>query len=148
MIHSYGNKQDSIEHIKSEIDKKWMIEQLKKGTKRFNFIIDESKVKGDDWMPTPHGWTLAEAIHFNKSLNTLFNNKDVLELGAGVGNHTVLIAKQNPKSLSVTEIKPSRFEITKSTMQLNQNTITDFDVKSFGFLFFIFIIIIILFVSD
>jgi len=51
------------------------------------------------WNPTPHGMLLGKII-----LNLNLKDAEVLELGSGSGNHTILIAQQKPKILTVTEI--------------------------------------------
>jgi len=51
------------------------------------------------WNPTPHGMLLGKII-----TNIDFKNAEVLELGSGCGNHTILISQQKPKKLTVTEI--------------------------------------------
>lgn len=51
------------------------------------------------WNPTPHGMLLGNII-----LTLNLKSKEVLELGSGSGNHTILIAQQKPKKLTVTEI--------------------------------------------
>ena len=43
----------------------------------------------------------------------------MLELGSGVGNHTVLIMAQGPKQLTVTEITGSRVDVTRQTLRGN-----------------------------
>jgi len=49
----------------------------------------------DDWTPTPHGAFLAGVL----ARHDLVQGKDVLELGAGVGNHTILLHRKGAKSL-------------------------------------------------
>ncbi len=51
------------------------------------------------WNPTPHGMLLGKTI-----ANIDFKNAEVLELGSGCGNHTILISHQKPKKLTATEI--------------------------------------------
>ena len=51
-----------------------------------------------DWSPTPHGHWLARMI----AENDLVKDRDVLELGAGVANHTILIHRKGAKSIVAT----------------------------------------------
>jgi len=51
------------------------------------------------WNPTAHGMLLGNII-----LNLNLKGAEVLELGSGSGNHTILISQQKPKKLTVTEI--------------------------------------------
>ena len=53
-----------------------------------------------DWSPTPHGHWLARMI----AENDLVKDRDVLELGAGVANHTILTHRKGAKSIVATEI--------------------------------------------
>ena len=64
------------------------------------------------WNPTPHGNFLAKQI-----LNLDFEGADVLELGSGCGNHTILIARKNPKSLTVTEIEDHILDNTRHNLE-------------------------------
>ena len=59
----------------------------------------------DDWSPTPHGQLLALAL----TENNLVRGKSVLELGAGLGNHTILLLRQGPCSMVATEISAATF---------------------------------------
>ena len=122
-VREYGYK-SVIPHVTDTINKTWMIKQLQDTENglisKFNFILDESSISGDDWFPTPHGWMLAEAIEFNPKLANIISDSKVLELGSGVGIHTILIAQKNPSKLYVTEITESRLEITRNTMEINK----------------------------
>ncbi|MDP6738476.1 MAG: methyltransferase [Planctomycetota bacterium] len=69
----------------------------------------------DDWSPTPHGQLLALAL----AENNLVCDKSVLELGAGVGNHTILLLRQSACSMVVTEITPERLETTRANVERN-----------------------------
>ena len=66
------------------------------------------------WNPTPHG------IHLGNIIITLdLNGKDVLELGSGSGNHTILISQQKPKKLTVTEINQDILNNTRHNLLKN-----------------------------
>jgi release factor glutamine methyltransferase len=69
----------------------------------------------DDWSPTPHGQLLALAL----AENNLVRGKSVLELGAGVGNHTILLLRQEARSMVATEITSERLETTRSNVERN-----------------------------
>ena len=45
------------------------------------------------WNPTPHGMHLGNMID-----HLSFEGTDVLELGSGCGNHTILMANKSPKA--------------------------------------------------
>lgn len=66
------------------------------------------------WNPTPHGMHLGNMI-----LNLDFKDKEVLELGSGSGNHTILIAQQKPKALTVTEINQDVLNNTRHNLLKN-----------------------------
>lgn len=70
----------------------------------------------DDWQPTPHG------IHLGITLAEhpeLFEGRDVLELGGGVGNHTIPIVRMDARRVVTTEILPERSETTRQNVQSN-----------------------------
>eukprot|EP01084_Bolivina_argentea_P273316 465532_1 len=106
-----------IPFIRDEINKKWMQQKMK--TFEYEYGVKISSLKDDDWLPTPHGLTMSDAICKAKELNNIFRNKNVLELGSGAGNHTALILKQKPNKLTVTEITKSRLNATKNTLNIN-----------------------------
>ena len=64
----------------------------------------------DDWFPTPHGYSLCMSINDNSKIHKLIKNKDVLELGCGIGNQTLLIHRLGPKKLIITEITNNRLK--------------------------------------
>jgi len=70
---------------------------------------------GDDWKPTPHGECLARAI----AENLIAAGRSVLEIGAGVGNHTIVLARQGPTWLVTTEITESRLETARGNVERN-----------------------------
>jgi len=85
--------------------------------------LGDGGCKEDDWLPTPHGLTLSEAIFFRiPSLVESLSGRNVLELGSGVGNHSILIHRCQPKSLTMTEITDSRLLTTKQSMVFNKCT--------------------------
>jgi len=104
--------------IPQKVDREWMLGQMET-TMKEQLNVDIAGFGDDDWLPTPHGLTMAIALAKNPGFNACLEGKDVLELGSGVGNHTVLIARQNPKSLVCTEISQSRIGPTSATMKLN-----------------------------
>lgn len=80
---------------------------------------------GDDWRPTPHGRFLADVLakhHFAQG-------KDVLELGAGVGNHTIILLRQEPKSLVATEIDEALLASTRANVERNLPTCSVIDYR-------------------
>ena len=66
------------------------------------------------WNPTPHGIHLGNMI-----LELDFQDAEVLELGSGCGNHTILIAQKNPKNLTVTEIDQAILDNTRHNLLKN-----------------------------
>ena len=70
---------------------------------------------GDDWRPTPHGRFLAQVL----AEHPFAGGKDVLELGAGVANHTILLLRQEPRSLVATEILPELLDSTRANVERN-----------------------------
>lgn len=70
---------------------------------------------GDDWRPTPHGEFLAEVL----AEHDLVRGKDVLELGAGSGNHTILLVRQGAARVVATEIAPQLLETTRRNVERN-----------------------------
>ena len=69
----------------------------------------------DDWEPTPHGKTLGEAL----ARRNFVAGKRVLELGGGVGNHTIVMARQGPQTLVTTEVAARLLETTRINVQAN-----------------------------
>ena len=62
----------------------------------------------------PHGMHLGNMI-----LDLDFKDANVLELGAGCGNHTILIAHRQPSRLTVTEINAAILENTRHNLLKN-----------------------------
>ena len=76
----------------------------------------ELSAQGDDWRPTPHGRFLADVL----TSNSFAKGKDVLELGGGVGNHTILLLRHEPRSLVVTEISEDLLASTRKNVERNR----------------------------
>ena len=70
---------------------------------------------GEDWVPTPHGECLAEVL----AENNLVDGKTVSELGAGTGNHTILLARQGAKHIVATEITQALVDTTEVNVKRN-----------------------------
>ena len=77
--------------------------------------MDLSHGGGDDWQVTPHGRFLGEML----AENNLVEGSDVLELGAGLGNHTILLARQNAARILATEIHESFLDSTRKNFAKN-----------------------------
>lgn len=75
-----------------------------------------------DWSPTPHGHWLAQML----AEHDLVRGRDVLELGAGLANHTILIQRQGAKSIVATEITEELIASTK--VNFERNCGDDFDI--------------------
>lgn len=69
----------------------------------------------DDWTPTPHGRWLARVI----AENDFVGGKDVLELGAGVANHTILLHRKGARSIVATEITEDLLATTRENLERN-----------------------------
>lgn len=69
----------------------------------------------DDWTPTPHGQWLAQVI----GTHDLVHGKDVLELGAGVANHTILLHRRGAASIVATEITEELLATTRANVERN-----------------------------
>ena len=80
----------------------------------FGDVTMDLDVPSGVWNPTPHGTHLANMI---MELN--FEGDDVLELGSGCGNHTILLAHKNPKSLTITEIREEILQNTLHNLKKN-----------------------------
>ncbi len=70
----------------------------------------------DDWQPTPHGIQLAYALAEHPEL---FSGREVLELGGGVGNHTIPLVRLGASRLVTTEILPGRSDTTRRNVERN-----------------------------
>ena len=70
---------------------------------------------GDDWKPTPHGVCLAKVL----AENNLVEGKSVLELGAGTGNHTIVVLRQGARQVVATEITQGLADTTRENVERN-----------------------------
>lgn len=70
---------------------------------------------GDDWEPTPHGRFLAEVLAERNRVS----GKSVLEIGAGSGNHTVLLLRQGAARVVATEITAELLATTRRNVEHN-----------------------------
>ena len=68
-----------------------------------------------DWSPTPHGVFMAEVL----ARQNVVRGKEVLELGGGVGNHTIILVRQGAKRVVTTEIEAGRSETTRKNVEAN-----------------------------
>jgi len=80
-----------------------------------DLLVMDLSVGAEDWTPTPHGQCLAEVL----AENNLVEGKTVLELGAGTGNHTILLARQGAKHIVATEITQELVETTEVNVKRN-----------------------------
>ncbi len=69
----------------------------------------------DIWKETNHGRTMSEGI-LELRRRGLFRGKEVLELGGGIANHTVLVLKSEPEFLVTTEINQERLDFTREAV--------------------------------
>ena len=66
----------------------------------------------DDWCPTPHGAFLGEII----TQSGVAKGKDILELGGGVGNHTIALLRSGARSIVTTEITAALSATTRANV--------------------------------
>ncbi|MCY3414566.1 MAG: methyltransferase [Candidatus Heimdallarchaeota archaeon] len=71
--------------------------------------------EGGIWKETNHGKTMSEGIR-RLIKKDFFKDKQILELGGGIANHTVLMLTNDPKSLTVTEIAEDRMQNTRDNV--------------------------------
>lgn len=77
------------------------------------------------WNPTPHGVHLGNMIA--EKLD--FDGENVLELGSGCGNHTILIAKQGAARITATEIDQKILDNTRHNLRKHEIEVpVDFEV--------------------
>ena len=69
----------------------------------------------DDWSPTAHGLLLGDSI----AAGDFVRDRDVLELGAGVGNHTILLLRKGASRIVATEITQSRIATARANVERN-----------------------------
>lgn len=69
----------------------------------------------EDWTPTPHGHLLAEVLAARDQVS----GRSVLELGAGSGNHTILMLRQGAKRIVATEVSQDLLETTRRNVAAN-----------------------------
>ena len=79
----------------------------------------------DDWHPTPHGQLLAKTL----ATQDLVSDRSVLELGGGVGNHTILLVRKGAARVVTTEITESRSETTRRNVALNCERADDVEYR-------------------
>ena len=84
-------------------------------------LIMDLAAGADDWSPTPHGSALAEAL----AASDLIDGRSVLELGAGVGNHTIVIVRKGARSVVATEITAARAATTRANVERNCGAAAD-----------------------
>ena len=84
------------------------------GLSDFGIELDTST--HDAWRPTPHGCFLAGVLHENPQI---YRGKRVLELGAGLAVHTIILARGGASSVLATEITEELLEATKVNVDLN-----------------------------
>ena len=81
-----------------------------------NDLLEMNLDVGDgDWTPTPHGQHLGHVL----ATQSHFVGKDVLELGAGVANHTIIMLRRGVKSLVATEITEPRCRTAQLNVERN-----------------------------
>jgi release factor glutamine methyltransferase len=69
----------------------------------------------DDWSPTPHGIFLGDVL----AAGDFVRDKEVLELGAGVGNHTILLLRKEARKIVTTEITEDRLATARRNIEHN-----------------------------
>ena len=102
------------------LDLAWQKQTWAQTSIKHNVRMPESASTADDWLPTPHGFTLGEALFQDSTgLRAVLAGKNVLELGAGVANHSVLIYRMGVASLAMTEVNKERLATTRRVMSFN-----------------------------
>lgn len=79
----------------------------------------------DDWSPTPHGKWLAQML----AEHDLVTGKDVLELGAGVANHTILLHRKGASSIVATEITDDLLATSRENFERNCGKDVDIEFR-------------------
>ncbi|MEM6672187.1 MAG: methyltransferase [Planctomycetota bacterium] len=69
----------------------------------------------DDWTPTPHGQWLAQVL----AEHDVASGKRVLELGAGLANHTILLHRKGAASIVATEITEDLLATSRENFERN-----------------------------
>ncbi len=69
----------------------------------------------DDWKPTPHGQLLSRTL----AEHNLVRDKEVLELGAGVANQTIVMLRQGAKRIVATEMREDLLQTTRHNVTRN-----------------------------
>lgn len=80
----------------------------------------------DVWVPTPHGRHLARVLAQHPEL---IAGKRVLELGAGVANHTILLLRLGAAHVTATEIKEEFLETTRRNVRRNEPEARNIDYR-------------------
>ncbi len=79
-------------------------------------ILEMDLSVGDgDWAPTPHGVSLANAL----AEHDLVRGKRVLEIGAGSGNHTIILLRRGAAQVVATEVDTVRLATTQANVERN-----------------------------
>lgn len=81
-----------------------------------SLLAMELDARDGDWQPTPHGIFLGQVLAAHPEL---LAGRDLLELGGGVGNHTIVLVRQGAQSVTTTEIVPDRSETTRRNVERN-----------------------------
>ncbi|MEM8710878.1 MAG: methyltransferase [Planctomycetota bacterium] len=94
-------------------------------TNREDALQMELSASDGAWEPTPHGRWLARML----ADNDLVSGKDVLELGAGVANHTILIHRKGARSIVATEITEGLLQTTKENFERNCGEVPNLELR-------------------
>ena len=77
-----------------------------------NLLEMDLVARTDDWSPTPHGIFMAEVL----ARHNVVRGKEVLEIGGGLGNHTIILVRQGAKRVVTTEIETGRSQTTRKNV--------------------------------
>jgi len=69
---------------------------------------------GDAWQPTPHGRFMAAVLAEHPELA---RDLDVLELGAGVAIHTVVLHRMGARSITATEHERDLLDVARANFE-------------------------------